>query len=169
MQPDISSTLKSIATVTAVAGPAYRIELAGIEEVADHETYHLRLHPLYDATRHNLRDLWVDTGSYDLWEAHYLGEYQPNPSSQRRPSDVTVYFKPIIEYWIVSRTVFNYQEHLDSNLSVFDVRTLDIAFPKSLPDWLFDAAEYKQHREARDPDIIKELLETPSPSPSSTP
>lgn len=60
MQPDISG-LKTIASVTAHAQPAYALDLTGIEAVDGHDAYHLRLHPLSDPERHNLRDLWVDT------------------------------------------------------------------------------------------------------------
>jgi hypothetical protein len=80
MQPDISSPLKTIASVVAKRAPAYRIDLAGTEEVAGHLSYHLVFHPLYDDGRHNLRDLWIDVASYDLWKAHYLGAYAPSMS-----------------------------------------------------------------------------------------
>jgi hypothetical protein len=91
MQPDLSNPLKTIASVVAKPGPAYKVDLVGTEEIAGHLSYHLVFHPLYDEVRHNLRDLWIDVGSYDLWKAHYLGAYAPSMSGHLSPSDVTVW------------------------------------------------------------------------------
>jgi hypothetical protein len=76
-----------------------------------------------------------------------------------------VSFKPIAEYWLVSETVFTYRAHPNSDFYIFDVEIATIAFPKALPDWLFDAAQYKQHKDAGEPDIVQKILETPPLSP----
>jgi hypothetical protein len=74
MQPDVSG-LKTIASVTAYAPPAYAVDLMGIIKTQDgHDVYHLRLRPLAEPERHNLRDLWVDVETFDLWEAHLVGK-----------------------------------------------------------------------------------------------
>ena len=57
--PDMPSELKTIATVV-VSHPDYAIDLAGIDQIDGHRAYHLRLRPLADAVRHNLRELWVE-------------------------------------------------------------------------------------------------------------
>ena len=35
----------------------------------------------------------------------------------------------------------------------------EIGLPATLPDWLFDAAQYRQHQLAREPDYLGMLLD----------
>jgi hypothetical protein len=165
MQPDVSA-LRVIANVAAFARPDYAIDLVGIETVDDHSTYHLRLRPLTDPAKHNLRDLWVDVTTYDLWKAHYIGTYGGYglyASDGLSQSDVTAYFKPVLKYWIVSHMVwtYDYKGHID-----YDTSTVEIAFPSALPDWLFDADAYAQHQKAKEPDILYQVLRSVASSPS---
>jgi hypothetical protein len=169
MQPDLPSPLRTIASVVAKRGPDYRIDIAGIEDVNGHRSYHLAFHPLFDEVRHNLRDLWVDVTTYDLWRAHYIGAYSLSGTGYFSPSDVTAYFKPVAAYWIVSETAFSYRNRgPDSGGFVFDVLIDDIVFPQALPDWVFDSVQYRQHQKARDPNILWQLLPTPTPLPPTS-
>ena len=68
--PDIPD-LKTIASVTAFR-PDYRMSLLGIETLQGHRVFHLSLSPYGDGVKHNLRDLWSDVDTYDLWAARYL-------------------------------------------------------------------------------------------------
>ncbi len=173
MQPDLAG-LKTIATVTAVAQPAYTIAGAGesaqIEDVDGHKTYHLRLDPRSDPEKHNLRDLWVDVDTFDVWKAHFTGRYRPTPKAPVSPTEVTLYFKNVLNSWVVSRMVWNY---LDPPTSFdFDVTTDEIALPATLPDWIFDASAYRQHQLAGETDYLGELLgrmrSGASPAPAAT-
>jgi hypothetical protein len=62
------SGLKTIASVTSSAH-AYRISLVGIEREQDGRAYHLKLQPLEDPLKYRLRDLWIDTASYQTERA----------------------------------------------------------------------------------------------------
>ena len=62
-QNDPNAPLKAIASVTAIAH-TYSIELAGIEKIGGADCYHLVMHPAREPQRFRLRDLWIDTQSY---------------------------------------------------------------------------------------------------------
>jgi hypothetical protein len=168
MQPDVSG-LKTIASVTAYAPPAYAVELMGIiETVGGHNVYHLRLRPLADPERHNLRDLWVDVDTFDLWEAHLAGKYPalvPYGTSPLVRSDITVFFKHILTYQIAYRLAWHYV--FDGSYFAFRTEIVEIAFPSTLPDWLFDSAAYARHEKAKEPDILYQVLQAvPTATPS---
>jgi predicted aspartyl protease len=161
MLPDVAG-LKTIATVVAFAKPSYAIattaaESPPVEDVDGHEAYHLQLHPRDDPEKHNLRDLWIDVHSYDLWKAHFVGRYAPIPGAPVSPSDVTVRFRNVLGYWVVTRAVWTYQDP-PASFEV-DVTNNEIGLPATLPDWLFDAAQYRKHQLAGEPDYIGELLD----------
>jgi len=167
MRPDIAG-LKTIATVTAYAQPAYALELAATETVDGHPAYHVRLRPLGDPQRHNLRDLWIDVETFDIRRAHFVGSYPalvPYGSSPLVPSDITADFEPILTYWIVHRLVWTYD--YDGSHFAFDTYIGEIAFPNALPGWLFEASAYAQHQKAKEPDVLYQVLQTvPQPMPS---
>ena len=158
--PDIEG-LQTIARVVAFAQPAYALansqaQTPPIESVEGHPAYHLALHPTGDPRKHNLRDLWIDVATHDLWKAHFVGTYAPFPGAPISDTDVTVYFRSVVGCWVVTRAVWTYDDpplHYD-----FDVTNNEIALPGTLPDWLFDTAEYRKHQLAGAPDYIGELL-----------
>ncbi|HVR46113.1 MAG TPA: hypothetical protein VMT95_05700 [Candidatus Binatia bacterium] len=160
MQPDIEG-LKTIATVVAIAQSPYtfgftRAGALPIETVDGHRVYHLELRPRSDSQLHNLRDLWIDADTYDLWRAHFVGTYRPFPNAPLSPTDVMVNFRNVLGRWVVTRAAWNWD---DAPLSfMFDVTNDEIGLPASLPDWLFDAKQYQRHQDAGEPDYIGELL-----------
>lgn len=172
LQPDISG-LKTIATVVAVAPLAYKAHLVGIESVEGHQVYHVTLAPVSDPRQHNLRDLWIDTQTYDLRKAHFTGMYAPTPNDVPSHTDATVYFRQVVGCWVVTRAVWTYLS--TDALFTFDVQNDEIALPGALPDWLFDAGDYRQHEMAGDPDYLGIVLDrmrrqggaSPQPAPTS--
>ncbi len=161
MQADLPVPLKTIAHVETFASPNYTVALAGEAESDGHRTYHLTLSPHDSPERHNLRDLWIDAATYDIWKAHFVGRYRPTTLAEESASDVTVYFKPIAQYWVLSRAVWTWNPVGATFL--IDSTTISIAFPPDLPDWLFDEKAYERHREARDPDFLGPFLQPQSP------
>ncbi len=161
MQPDVEG-LKTIATVVAIAQSpyTYRLTRSGeppIEDVDGHPSYHLQLEPRSDPLRRNLRDLWIDAQTYDLWKAHFVGTYRPFPNAPLSPTDVTVHFRNVLGCWVVTRAIWTWD---DAPVSyIFDVTNDEIGLPASLPDWLFDAKQYQRHQNAGEPDYIGELLQ----------
>jgi hypothetical protein len=73
------------------------------------------------------------------------------------PTDVTVYFRQVVGCWVVTHALWTYD---DPPMSYqFDVQNDEIGLPATLPDWLFDAAAYREHEAAREPDYLGLLLE----------
>lgn len=64
----------TIALVVA-ASAVYRISLVGMEIVGDHSDYHLRLTPLVNPTRYRLRDVWIDSVTYDTDQLRTAGNF----------------------------------------------------------------------------------------------
>ena len=161
MQPDVEG-LKTIATVVAVATPSYVVDngapgVPPVELVDGREAYHLILRPRDDPQKHNLRDLWVDTQTYDLVKAHFIGTYRPVPDAPLSPTDVTVSFREVVGCWVVTHAIWTYD---DAPMAfTFDLTYNEIGLPTFLPDWLFDDAAYKRHEAAGDPDYLGLLLE----------
>lgn len=160
MLPDVAG-LQTIATVVAFAAPAYTIGDAAegppVETVDGHAAYHLLLRPRSDPQKHNLRDLWIDVATHDLLKAHFVGIYAPAPKAPVSPTDVTVYFRNVLGCWVVTRAVWTYQ---DAPVSFeFDVQNDEIGLPGTLPDWLFDAGEYRKHELAGEPDYLGIVLD----------
>lgn len=169
MQPDVEG-LKTIATVVAIAKLPYEVDAAGMDDVGGNQVYHLVLRPREDPLKHNLRDLWIDARTYDLRKAHFVGTYAPMANAPVSPTDVTVYFRNVLDCWVVSRAVWTYDN--PPIAYQFDVQNDEIALVAQLPDWLFDAAEYRRHEDAGESDYLGLLLErlraAASPTPAAT-
>ncbi len=56
--------MKTIAVVTGFQH-RYIVTMAGTDNVGGHECYHLLLKPAYDSPRLRLRELWIDTQTYE--------------------------------------------------------------------------------------------------------
>lgn len=161
MLPDIAG-LKTIATVVATAQSPYSIGASNavtppIETVDGHRVYHLQLRPRSDPQKHNLRDLWIDTQTYDLWKAHFVGTYAPVPRAPLSPTEVVVSFRNVLGCWVITQAEWTYQD--PPILFDYTVQNDEIALPKTLPDWLFDVAAYRTHEMAGDPDYLGQVLE----------
>jgi hypothetical protein len=173
MQPDVAG-LKTIATVVAIAQSPYTTKGGAphIEQLNEHTVYHLEMTPRSDPQKHNLRDLWIDTQTYDLRKAHFIGTYRPTPRAPISPTEVTVEFRNVLGCWVVTRAVWTYMD--PPTAFTFDVQNNEIGLPATLPDWLFNADEYRRHQMAGEPDYLGALLErmragavaSPTPHPN---
>jgi hypothetical protein len=121
----------------------YQIDFVDVENISGNLTDHLRLTPLRDPNKYKLRDLWIDTKTFDLRKARFVIVRYPGVANWNGNS-MTVYFGPALQYWIVMRETWSAGGPHGSHL--FDVTTLRVAFPASLPDWLFDQAAYDQRQ-----------------------
>ena len=157
--PDTTSGLKVIAVVAATRED-YRIELVGTEKIDGHLTGHLRLTPLRDSAKYNLRDLWVDTQSFDLRKARFIIEHYPGYPNWTGAA-MNVDFGPALQYWIVMHK--NWFAGGPYGSHMFDVTTMRVAFPPALPDWLFDQSAYDRHQKAGEPDILDKILKASKP------
>jgi hypothetical protein len=158
--PDVPEPLKTIGHEVVYAPPNYAIENSGVETVNGRAAYHLTLTPTSDPRLHNLREIWVDTSTFDLLKARYDGQYHPFPGTADSASEFVSEFKGIGPYWIESHVTWNWADFRDQLAWNFDRETYAIMFPETLPDWVFDQKAYDQHRKAGEPDILDEMLRT---------
>jgi hypothetical protein len=159
MPPDVPD-LKTIASVVAYR-PDYKIELVGVErDRRGHDAYHLRLRPYGDALKHNLREMWVDVATSDLWRATFVGACGPCSG----PTEITSWFGPVSGAWVVERYTFLSrcgETMVDPATCEFDLQSNAIVFLPDLPDWLFDEAAYREHAKAREPDYLAQYIAHP--------
>ncbi|HEX8806978.1 MAG TPA: hypothetical protein VF741_08510 [Candidatus Aquilonibacter sp.] len=64
-----ASNLPIIATTTTAAKNPYDVQLIDIETLDGETAYHLTLHAVMDVEKYRLRDLWIDTKTYDTLRA----------------------------------------------------------------------------------------------------
>ncbi|HEY1429670.1 MAG TPA: hypothetical protein VGF18_08855, partial [Candidatus Tumulicola sp.] len=162
MQPDVAG-LATIAHVVAVAKPVYTIGRNALlplpqETIGGRAVYRVRLTPLDHPQQHNLRDLWIDVQTHDIVRAHFVGTYAPVPKAPVSDTDVTVSFREVLGCWVVTEAIWTYDDPPVSYK--FDVINDELALPRQLPDWLFDAAAYRARETAGDPDYLGLLLDT---------
>jgi hypothetical protein len=158
LQPDLPEPYRVIAHVVVHEPLHYAVDPPLLETLDGHRVYDLRLRPLSDPQRYNLREIWVDTSTFDIWKAHFEGTYQPTPSTMESPSDVTVTFVPVGPYWIVHRMQWTWEDYQNSRFFHFDATTNEIAFPCSLPGWLFDERAYGRRENAHQADPLDAIV-----------
>jgi len=156
--PDVPQPLKTIARVVAYGPPHYAIDVTGNESVDGHTCYHLRLRPIDDPRRHNLRELWVDAATFDLWKARFDGSYSPVPKAPSSQTSFTSIFAPIGSFWIVSRQHWTWTDVRDEIFVDINMEVNKIVFPATLPDFLFDQNEYDKRQRAGETDPLDGIL-----------
>jgi len=157
-ESSLVTDLKTIAVVSAFAKPVYTVTDRGIETVDAHTDYHLVLDPTLDPSRFALRDLWIDTTTYDVRRADYV-------TTDLNVPDATVYltvnFAQVGPYWIAARWVAIYHV-LGPGTPVYrELKIEKMRFPSMLPDWLWDERQYEAHRRDRQLDPLAGLFDGP--------
>ena len=123
--------MQTIAVVKAV-DRAYDISYIETTTIGAHSVYHLRLRPLRNPQQYPLRELWVDTTTYDVVRLTYVWPYNDTTAS------VTYDFAPVgpeklwsivhIDAQATSHGLFTtHTEHVSEDLH-------DITFPANVPD-----------------------------------
>jgi hypothetical protein len=118
------------------------------EPLGDACVYHLKLAPRFDPQHHPIRDLYVDTTTFDprriaieVWAA--VGPVRSRPT-------VVADFTPVDGTWIISHASMDFVLRLAflSYGGSAEFRTSDIRFPATEPDWMFDAKALADHLRA---------------------
>ncbi len=160
-QSSLVSDLKTIAVVNARARPVYTVTSSSAETIDGYSTDHLALDPTNDPTRHALRDLWIDTTTYDVRRADYVTTDANVPGATVY---LTVNFEPVGPYWIAAGWVAIYHM-LGPGAPVYrELHVEKMRFPSELPDWLWDDRGYEAHRRAHAPDPLAGIFDA-SPGP----
>ena len=145
MRPDLSD-LKVIANVISIAKPSYDIRLAGIDSLIGGGTaYHLTLRPLSDPRKHNLRELWVNTTNSDIMRAIIEGDYRPSYRDILQDTFVLEDFGRIGNYWLMIHHVWTYSAPFSAVRYQYDVTSITMRFPATVPDWFFDTGAFLRH------------------------
>jgi hypothetical protein len=123
----------------------YDPTLLGTEDLAGARVYHLKLVPRFDPQHHPIRDLYVDTTSFDprriaieVWAA--AGPVRSRPT-------VSVDFAPIDGTWLISHAAMDFVLRFAflNYAGSAEFRTSDISFPAAEPDWMFDPKLLAEH------------------------
>lgn len=135
--PDVPN-LKTIAAVVAYEKSSYRIVLDGVERLANgREAYRLELTPLTKPEMHNLREMWIDTSTYDLWRAVTSGTYAL-PEFGPGQARVVQNFAPFPgHHWLVGDASWSYDAPASSYIFNFALKYVNMEFPVSEPPSLF--------------------------------
>ncbi len=155
---DLESTLKTIAVVSS-RGHLYDVRMAGTDTIDGHRVYHIALHPRRDPEQNALRDLWIDTDTYDVWRADYVTS--PDVQIVGGEADLTVDFVTVGNYRIASSWVAIYHAPGMRNGVYRQLRVVKMAFPDTLPDWLFDEPQYAKRVREHDPDYLGDIFNKP--------
>lgn len=160
-ESSLISDLKTIAVVSTNARPVYKAAVRGVETIDSHSTYKIELTPALDPSRYTLRDLWIDTSTYDVRRADYITHDINVPESTVY---LTVEFEPVGPYWIAAHWIAIYH-FLGAQPPIYrELRISQMRFPEALPDWLFDQQGYGLHALGGDPDPLAHLFDaTPAP------
>ena len=155
---DLESTLKTIAVVSS-RGHLYDVKTTGIQTVNGHGVYHIALHPRRDPDQNQIRDLWIDTSTYDVWRADYV--QPPDVEIVGGEADLTVDFMTVGNYRIAASWMAVYHAPGMRQGVYRQLQVVKMAFPETLPDWLFDEPSYAQRVREHQPDYLGYLFSKP--------
>ncbi len=129
----------------------YDPTLVGTERLDGAAVYHLKLVPRFDPAHHPIRDVWIDTGSFnprriaiEVWAA--AGPVRSRPT-------VTVDFAPVDGTWLIAHAGMDFALRFGflSYSGSAELQISDVRFPAAEPDWMFDPQLLAAHlRAARD-------------------
>jgi hypothetical protein len=145
--PDLSD-LHTIASVVSIAKPSYAVTEAGIDKLTNGggAAYHLKLDPLNDPWKHNLRELWVNTANDNIVRAVIVGDYRMLPGQLVEQTTVYEDFGQVGPYWMVIHHTWSYRDAPNGVTYHYDATATKMSFPSAIPAWYFDEAQFNQHR-----------------------
>jgi hypothetical protein len=137
-----ATNLNIIATVRVKGEFDYRV--TDVQRVGDE--LHVKLEPRRDPDRNRLREIWVDANTLDLKKIlatdKLFVEHGPI-----YPVMFTINFAMLEGVPIITNIHGVVYGGYDGDGQVVDFDFKDIRFPKTLPDWYFDAHAYSGHVE----------------------
>jgi hypothetical protein len=145
-QPDPSpqGDIKVIGSVKTVAHD-YDATLIGIETLDGASVYHLEMHPRFDPAHHPIRQLYVDTATFDPRRIAIEVYASAGPISSR-PTIVFDY-TPIEGNWLITHAFGDFVLRMGPFAfgGSIDYRASEYRFPSSEPDYLFDKKQLAAH------------------------
>jgi len=140
-----------IASVHVIDRP-YEITSDGLDRVGGRDVYHLKLVPKRDPRHHLLSDLFVDPETF--LPRRYGIRFYVGAGPFEKVVPVVCDTSVLGGYLLLTHAHAAATIHLlflaISGSGSYDIR--DVLFPQRLPDWLFDPAEFKAHKNDPVPD-----------------
>jgi hypothetical protein len=126
---------RAIASVV-VTDRAYTITLAGIEGLDGRSVYHMRLVPNYVPDDHPLRDLWIDTATFEVIRLNYARHAEDGAAN----GTVQYRFAQIGPDRIWAITYIDAMLPLKGTARVVNPHSelANIEFPRDQPAWAFE-------------------------------
>jgi hypothetical protein len=124
-----------------VLGKEYGVSYLGEETVDGHATYHLALTPLDHPDFNRVREIWVDTKTFNVWKLVTQGIFAGGPAAGAL---WTVNFIDLHGWWFIrtesTRSTFTLGGHLFGGATTYDGVTYtfgDYAYPGFISDLEF--------------------------------
>ena len=138
------ATAPPVLIVQPVIGDRYyAVKLVAIEVYNGKPVFHLSMHALRDERAHPWKDLWIDTTTFDVWRAHAHASGSKGPGTGTL--DAMVDFAQVGNYWLIAHAVGDGEVHVGpfGDSGHYEYTFHDFGFPDSIPDWYFDAKQFK--------------------------
>lgn len=98
--PSDARPIQTLAVERATTRYPYEVSFAGIESVRGHSAYHLHFAPRGDAERYPVRDVWIDTASFDV--RRVVAHEVEHAGILSVPFLLTVEYAEAGPYWLVA-------------------------------------------------------------------
>lgn len=142
----IASQLPTIASVTVAGEFDYRVDSLATEG----DDLHVKVLPTRDPDRNRIREIFVDKKTLELHKLVATDKLFILGTSDVYGVTFTITFGTLEGVPIVTAIHGIVGDGYSGDGSTVDYFFRDISFPKTLPDWYFDAKQYAQH-EAQEP------------------
>lgn len=160
--PDVSD-LRVIGSVATSAIPFYNVRMVGIEHTTKAGTaYHLRLDPLSDPLKHNIRELWINTETDNIMSAVLFARYALNRKFPVQPSLVQEDFGQVGPFWLMIHRAWHYSPGPGQIDFQEDADTAEMRFGSAIPEWFFHDCGFDSHAGESE---IQQGSPSPAPSP----
>jgi len=138
--------LPTIGVVTVTGEFDYRVDTVATEG----DQLHLKISPTRDPDRNRLRELWVDRKTLEMRKLVATDKLFILGTSDVYGVTFTIGMSSLQGFPIVTDIHGVVGDGYTGDGSTIDYTFRDIAFPKTLPEWYFDAKSYARH-EADEP------------------
>lgn len=142
----IGTNLPTIAAVTVTGEFDYRVDTIATEG----DDLHLKVLPTRDPDRNRIREIFVDRKTLELRKLVATDKLFILGTSDVYGVTFTISFAMLEGVPVVTTIHGTVGDGYTGDGSTIDYYFRDVSFPKSLPDWYFDARQYAQH-EAQEP------------------
>ena len=138
--PEPGTPVPEIGAVRALGETQYKV----LRVLHEGDLLHLSVTPLRDPDRNRLREIFVDAKTLELKKLEATDKLFV-PGDKVYPVMFTVYMSTLQGFPVVSSIHGVVLGDYQGDGETIDYHFNDITFPKSLPDWYFDAHAYATH------------------------